>query len=250
MELTSKNGRELRANRRESNGSTNAQSPAEPWAQELKEIQQKLRCDAANVDGTPPSKVFHRLNWTTKFQRTRLHEFIKLTPEQQKMLQDLEGVTRASLRLSVLRESAYLDSLNHRPAHLDRRMNQSELKRKEIVAHAEKIALMGILDDQQAELVKRLIWKSNREGSFEDDELAARLRLTREQRQEIGRRMAEYKRAGGPPDIIAMPGTELAEKVDSEWRARVSAARQSLWDVLDPSQIERFERLIEPVSKF
>jgi hypothetical protein len=97
--------------------------------------------------------------------------------------------------------------------------------------------------------LRRIIWKSNRKASFQDDGLAARLRSTREQRHEIGRRMVEYKRAQGPPDIITMPGTELAEKVTSDQQTRLSAAVQSLWDVLDPSQIERFERLIERVSK-
>lgn len=196
----------------------NQTPPNDPWQQELKERQSELRSKAYNFMQMAPSRIFRRLTWATP---------------------------------SVVR-----NSLKRRPAGLDRRLMESEARRREIAAHAVKIALLGILDPDQAEMVKRMAWKSDGlEALRYDDELAARLRLDRVQRQEIALRLAALAQAQVPQvpiPIAPAKGTSFgpaSEIYVREMHDRVQAASKAVWEVLDESQIERWERLMEPLAK-
>ncbi len=129
-------------------GKSANQAPSDgPWQEELKERQNDLRSAAFGVMHTAPSRSFRRLTWATPaVRRKRVFEFLRISGDQQKLLEDLDRVTRETLNLSVLRDIQFLDSLKRRPANLDRRLMESEARRREIAAHVDKIVQLGILD--------------------------------------------------------------------------------------------------------
>ncbi len=231
--------------------------PADSWQQELKGMLHDLRDEAYNAMHLGPSPVLRKLLWANaSAERRRIHQFLKVSPEQKKLIEDLDRVARESLNLSFLRDIDFLASCKRRPPQLDRRLKESETKRKAIASSADRIALFGILDPEQAELVKRMAWRSNRLGALQDDELAARLRLDREQRREIARRLAELAQVQAQPAPLrpvtkssSADEIEAANRAYREQASRMDAAAQSVWNVLDPSQVERWDRLMEPLAR-
>ncbi len=188
--------------------SANQAPPDGPWQEELKKRQNHLRNKAYTVMHMAPSRCFRKLTWpSSPSEQRRVREFLKLSGDQQKLVEDLDRVTRESLNLSVFRDIQFLESLKCRPAGLDKRFMESEARRTEIAAHAEKIVLLGILAPDQAEMVKRMAWRGDRLEALRDDELAARLRLDRVQRQEIAVRLAALGKPGFReyPSLLPLP---------------------------------------------
>ena len=92
------------------------------------------------------STTFRVLADTPKF-------YIGLSPYQKRLLRDLEEVTRDGLLWISLRNPGSDDSDPPADAH-DDRADPIAQARREFLMHAEQVALLGILTEAQAELVR------------------------------------------------------------------------------------------------
>jgi len=139
------------------------------------------------------------------------------------------------------------------PPDLSERLSERGLQERErIVAHAETLVSLGILTPKQLEVAKRDIWRELGSRALLDSELAARIRLSPQQREEIAARLARTRRIQEESDatIGALrartfeDGGRIALEADREIRRRTDEADSLVWDVLDESQLARLEAIL------
>jgi hypothetical protein len=145
-----------------------------------------------------------------------------------------------------------------------------------IVAHSEAIVLEGVLEPEQMLRAKRRLWSRSAlrtlwipkmAGSREimallDPEVAAALRLSRSQRDELVARLEdrakavdelnavyngevlELDQAGGRDEITSDQRAAILDKVASDLRVRVMEVEQPVWDILTKAQIKAFRQIV------
>jgi hypothetical protein len=147
-----------------------------------------------------------------------------------------------------------LESANQPREIYQRRAEQTARKTKELIAHAERFVIVGILNDFQAARAKQLYWKSLGVAALLEDEVADRIKLSRDQRKEVATRyktMRLYEQSPPSGDLAEL--TDQLRNPDPTVAAAAQAAIQNahddvesqVWDVLDPEQVGRFEELLE-----
>jgi hypothetical protein len=149
--------------------------------------------------------------------------------------------------------------------------------RASLVAHAEAIALEGVLEPDRALRAKRRLWSrsgltqladprmaASREiMALLDPEVAAALHLSRAQRDDLvarfearaavayelnklvcGEKSELYDAAWTRGEITEDQRVAMEQRVATNARLRIMRAEQAIWDVLTSSQIRAFRRLI------
>lgn len=160
------------------------------------------------------------------------------------------------------------------PTMVERLDERGERVRTSLIAHAEEIALLSVLDPERAAKAKRLRW--SRSGLTDlvspkvagdsaiaallDPEVAAALRLSASQREQLADRLAERavlvrKLSGrfameeaGLLDDRSLAEEDRRERISTAattCRSSILAAEQPVWDILTKSQIRAFRRLLK-----
>jgi hypothetical protein len=117
---------------------------------------------------------------------------LDLSAGQIELVRRLEEVTRAVCRGWLVRGLGDAPPKGNDPPSQDlmnRLSERGELLRASVVAHAELIALSAILSNDQAEIARRSLWRQRGVEALLDPELANRLRLSGQQREEVFERM-------------------------------------------------------------
>ena len=136
---------------------------------------------------------------------------VDLTEEQIKLVLRLDQTTLAICKAWLLRD---LDKtpLPPRTVLAQRLWEGGERFREGLFSRAELIALQGILTPEQADKAQSAVWEQYGMRALLDPTLAARLQLTRSQREEIQALLAAKKEMS----------TELSEAVRPLWRFRLT----------------------------
>ncbi len=196
-------------------------------------------------------------------------QFAGLTPEQVGVLEQLDSLARDARRYWLVRDVEPLPKRGNDPAGvrelpptpaMDFRLSDRGRRvSASIVAHAEEMALDAVLTPEQAEQVKVEVWRRRGVHALLDPELAARLHLSRTQRDELTARLSArvevyhrlvrtvgiFIRGRTPPEEIA----NLEQRGKNELAQKVSELDQPIWDVLQPAQLRFLARLLnKPVA--
>ncbi len=178
---------------------------------------------------------------------------VDLGKEQAELAESLDQVTLAIWRFWLTRD---LDKvpLPPQPVLAQRLWEGGERIRESLFAHAEAIALEGIVTPDQAERALRAVWELRGMRSLLDPVLASRLRLSRSQREEVlfllntKRSIWEETRNMSMPLVsLRVTRPELGEQIEQlgrEARNRQEEVDGRICDVLTPSQARMLERLL------
>jgi hypothetical protein len=177
---------------------------------------------------------------------------VVLSSEQQTVLRRLDQL-RLAIMLAWLRRG--LDGKTLPPwAVLFERVAWKDRVNASVRAHAEAIALEGILTPEQADEIVRGLWKGARLLSLLDPQLAARLRLSPAQQEQV--RILLYGKAVlgvyGPveltqaaPLLKRMPdGAVRREQMIQDFRNRLDEQDAMIWDVLTTAQARELARIL------
>ncbi len=121
-----------------------------------------------------------------------------ITVEQSDLTRRIEilarDVQRAWLLLAISNARPSEEVANDPPtqAMIDRLSDRGRWLRASVVAHAEAILVDAVLKPEQGDASKRLMWKRTGAFALLDPELAAKIRLTRTQREEIANLIAAF----------------------------------------------------------
>ncbi len=169
------------------------------------------------------------------------------------LVRDVEPLPKRGNDPAGVRELPPTPAMDFRLSDRGRRVSAS------IVAHAEEMALDAVLTPEQAEQVKVEVWRRRGVHALLDPELAARLHLSRTQRDELTARLSArvevyhrlvrtvgiFIRGRTPPEEIA----NLEQRGKNELAQKVSELDQPIWDVLQPAQLRFLARLLnKPVA--
>ena len=133
--------------------------------------------------------------------------------------------------------------------------------RESIVAHAEEIALEAILTPEEAEPVKLELWRGRGVHALLDPELAAQLRMTKRQREELAdalkARLPIYHKLIRSSVPVYRRGAPRAEHDPARQQSRderaqkVAALDQPIWEILTDSQLRALATLLkQPVAGY
>jgi hypothetical protein len=227
---------------------TSARPGPEPPAQELSESEKQIYKAAIELAATnsmtaPPSDTFEILDGAARE--------LGLTQDQRQAIGQIDEVARKAIRAAMLNGKVnFKEPLNER-------RQRDERRRAEIAAHAERLAL-DVLTEEQLEKLKAIRWTRKGVRALQDRELADHLGLSRPQREELSRRFQamEQVRQDAESRITAIPkgvnpdSSDVAEnayaEANQESRNRLAAAEDEVLSVLSPHQLERWRRLIVP----
>jgi len=199
----------------------------------------------------------------------------RLTAEQSGLIQRLEKLARDAQREWLLRgiskEQPPKELWNEPPTRemIDRVSDRGKQHRASVVAHAEAIALAAVLEPEQAEASKRLTWGRTGVFALFDPELAARLGLSRAQREEIatqleGRAVVWYQAHDSLADRLHEAGEaersgqisgaerlQLDDRLRKAFDGEMAQHEQSVWEVLRASQLTALKRILSraPASR-
>jgi hypothetical protein len=195
-----------------------------------------------------------------------------LTPEQTKVLLTVDQMGRDASRYWWVRDVERLPSPRNDPNGIrelpptpvmELRLSDRGLgMRESIVAHADEMALEGVLTPEQAERAKLELWRRRGVHALLDPELAARLGMSEAQRAELAKRLKE--RLGVYHDLIRsglvfirpgqMPQAEadaLVKKGRDETERKVASLDQPIWEILRPAQLRALAELLnKPVAGY
>jgi hypothetical protein len=195
-----------------------------------------------------------------------LKRFPGLLPEQVRLLEGLDLLARRVLRYWYLRDVEEppgpsepdpkgIRDLPPTPAMELRLSDQGKRIRANIVAHAEEVALRAVLTPEEAEPAKRQVWRDRGLHALLDPELAARLRITRTQREELVESLEarpEVLEEGGfgfindgvrPAQVAGVPMAAYEQKI--------AELDQPIWEILSPSQLRALAGLLDkPVAGY
>ncbi len=198
-----------------------------------------------------------------------------LTAEQSGLIRRLEKLARDAQREWLLRgiskEQPPKELWNEPPTRemVDRVSDRGMQHRASVVAHAETIALNAILAPEQAEASKCRMWRRTGVFALFDPELAARLGLSRAQREEIATQLearavvwreehdsrAVQSMQVGHAELSGQLSRAERQQLDDQLRqvfdGEVARYDQSVWDVLRPSQLRALKRILSsaPASR-
>ena len=212
--------------------------------------------------------------WSTPRPRPLAAEpsFPGLTPDQVRVLEDVDSLARNVTRYWLVRDvepppgprdedPAGVRNLPPTPA-MEFRLSDAGLRvRASIVAHSEEMAFGIVVEPEQFEKAKIELWRRRGVHALLDPELAARLQLSRAQRNELAEaitnRLEVYHRAVRSFRFIAYataPAAEIArlEQINKEETAqKVAQLDQPIWECLKPSQLRSLARLLDrPVAGY
>jgi hypothetical protein len=190
-----------------------------------------------------------------------------LSAEQLALTRRLDELARSVCRACLLRGIGETPPKgNVPPTHdlLDRLSQRGQRLRASAVAHAELLALGAVLDPDQAERARRLLWRERGVEALLDPELAARLRLSREQREQVIERLVNRREQLDEINVAALRFTHSTETEATQGgldQAKIAAqverqAHQELklaaaevdfifLDILTPTQFRAVFRLLD-----
>jgi hypothetical protein len=123
-----------------------------------------------------------------------------------------------------------------------------------IFAHAEVIALDGVLTTEQAERCLNAVWKQKGTRALLDPALGSRLRLAKSQRDEVLFLLEEKKQASDEQDqaqasimglIPSRPELKvLDEQIARNGQESMNQVDAMIWDLLTPSQLKALNRIL------
>ena len=125
-----------------------------------------------------------------------------------------------------------------------------------LFAHAEAIAVKGILTADQAELCLRALWAERGAKALLDPALAVRLRLSRSQREAVISLLEDRDEVDRQKDsaqgqimglIPSRPELRLVdEQIVAEAREKGGQIDDMIWSLLTPSQARALRRILAP----
>ncbi|HEY2156441.1 MAG TPA: hypothetical protein VGH33_12475 [Isosphaeraceae bacterium] len=223
--------------------------PEEPTpAEKLEWLRNHLAMNLPYQGRQASSLFFHIL----KEDSTRsIAEGLRLTSDQEREIARLDALIRDTIKNSWAAEIDYLNTL-HGPTdalmrQVDRRHQQLRDRNKAAADGADRILLMGILNERQCEMLRRLRWKMMRETALYEPDLADRLKLSREQRRELVRRKANKAEVDARNQTAGLSVGKDSAGEDLVWREireRRDAAVALIWDVLEPDQMTTLETML------
>jgi hypothetical protein len=198
-------------------------------------------------------------------------KFPGVAPDQVRVLEDVDLLARNVRRYWLVRDVERLpgpkddpDEVRELPPTraMEFRLSDAGLRvRESITAHAEEMALETVLRPEQIEKAKIDVWRQRGVHALLDPELAARLQLSRAQRNElaeaIGNRFEVYHRvvrnvaffpyATAPPEEIARRERQYKE----DMAQKVAELDQPIWECVKPSQLRSLARLLDkPIAGY
>lgn len=174
---------------------------------------------------------------------------LELSAEQSRLIKELNLSTRSVIEDWLTRG---LDAASPPPDLEDRLSENGMLRMNRIVRHAEIVAQLGILTPTQAEAAKKQMWVDLGARALLDPEVAARLRLRPEQKEEVAARIDRKRRIRENAEVMTAEarwqvfgtGGKAAREADLEVRRIAREADDFIWDALEPSQVDRLEKLL------
>ncbi len=175
-----------------------------------------------------------------------------LSNEQESVLRRLEELRSAVMRAWLTRG---LDGKTlPRWSVLFERVAWSDQIGASVCTHAEAIALEGILTLDQADRVLGGMWKSWRLSALLDPQLAARLRLTKAQQEQVRTLLYGKARLGmdlpyelsrAAPLLKTMPdGEARRQQMIQAGRDRSDELDAMIWDTLSSAQARELQRIL------
>ncbi len=126
--------------------------------------------------------------------------------------------------------------------------------RASVAAHAEEMVLEAVLTRDQAEQAKLELWRRRGLHALLDPELAARLHLSRAQRNELAERLTErvevYHRVvrSDVPVYNNQTPSNVVNALEQRWKEevdhKVAVLDQPIWEILQPAQLRALARLL------
>jgi hypothetical protein len=172
-----------------------------------------------------------------------------LPKQQEKLVRRLDELAVAVIRNWLTRG---LDAKPLPPwSVLAERYSWSDRVVASLCAHAEAIALEGILTREQAEQTLAIVWKTMGLSALRSPGVASRLRLSTAQREELDRLLD--RRARLPAEtagVLALTMQKMPDPVIGHNQAkielenRMSATEEEIWNVLSPSQARILQRIL------
>jgi hypothetical protein len=189
-----------------------------------------------------------------QFLARRVLPKVSLSKQQSALMEGLDGIALAVWRAWLIR-GLDRDPLPPRAVLAHRLWEAGERLRSSLFAHAEAIALQGVLSHDQAERCRGALWESQGLRALLDPALADRLRLTRSQRRDLLSLLTEKDRVAQEladisisPQVMGLPDArrkELLGRLGQEARLRRDALDDTIWsEVLNPSQSRALERIL------
>ncbi len=198
-------------------------------------------------------------------------KFSGLAPDQVRVLEDVDLLARNVRRYWLVRDvepppGARDDDDSNEVRKLpptramEVRLSDAGLRvRASIVAHVEEMALETVLRPEQLEKAKIELWRQRGVHALLDPEIAARLHLSRAQRNElavaIANRLEVYHRVVRKVVLIpyaTAPANEilrLERQHKEEIAQNVARLDQPIWECLKPSQLRSLAGLLDkPVA--
>jgi hypothetical protein len=138
----------------------------------------KAKAEAAKIANAEFSPLF------TAIADPKKQREILLAPEQVDLARSVEKLIRDVIKAWLTRD---LDKIPLPPAHVltDRLRQGGERVKDSLFARADLIALLEIVTQEQADRVLTAVWEQSGMSALLDPTLAARIRLTRAQQEEI-----------------------------------------------------------------
>jgi hypothetical protein len=206
--------------------------------------------------------------------RPPAHEtpFPGLAPDQVRVLEDVDLLARNVRRYWLVRDVEAPPRRDNDPDEVGKlpptpamefRLSDAGLRvRASIVAHAEEMAFVIVLEPDQFEKAKVELWRRRGVHALLDPELAARLPLSRAQRNELAEalsnRVEVYHRelrnvvfnipyATAPVNEIL----RLERQLKEEMAQKIADLDQPIWELLKPSQLRSLAGLLDrPVAGY
>jgi hypothetical protein len=161
------------------------------------------------------------------------------------------------LTLDIFRSWLTRDLNNTPPpatAELRQRLIGHRRLENSLFGHAEGIALDGILTPEHAELCLRRIWIDRGMRALQDPALAARLRLSKSQREAVGLlleqkfQISDAETDAQTPLVGLMPAQPelriMSEQIASDSRERLGQTDEMIWDTLTPAQSRLLRQIL------
>ena len=220
----------------------------------LSDLREGLEAKAELDLKQPPSDLFTVL----EPRHRNVAKLLEIPSDQLALVGDLDRVIRRSLQSSCLSDVELVKTAEKTKATIEsnraisRRLAVNETRRKQAVSAAEKVVLLSILSERNAELLVRIQWRGRGPRALLDDELAARLKLSRKQREQLAEGISNSDKVAYEVQkrSIATPKMSPdAVRVDLEGRAIRKQAEDSLWEILTPRQIKEYKRMMEEIPK-
>ncbi len=189
-----------------------------------------MRAHLRTTVGNRVFELHEPISWIGSLTGTQCAAELALTKEQATQISRFDRLAR---RVLIRLANEALTFLDQRPQVRRQSFQRNEQLERDVREHAQAIVPLGFLTTSQAALLRQ--WRCRTLGinALQDADIVRYLRLTNEQRKELGRRFARVEANARTRMTHRFPSGPEGSR---EFEAQEAADRQMIWEVLDPVQ--------------